>query len=467
MATNVECCRKILEKTSMCMVTPTGADVLRSRLMTPSFNADANTIDFTADGNSTKLCETAAKERITRSFIDRKSMICASVLATGVVNHDPALIKGQCGQYAGVFFGVGPEGRMTLSPRRNRQNDDQKATIQSMIKQTIHQVTWRLEKVLDRMVGQRDKRRLIEAYIGYATPQHLVVRGRVLTSLRRAQAMPTQSRWANFKEMFALFLTDEVAGVTVAADNVTAVSDEEGYFTLMLPRENQSGWVDIDVTIQGQSSTAICPVMIANSAARFAVISDIDDTMLQTGAYSLVKNLWTSLTGNIKTRRIFPDAIEFMDNLSESGRNPIYYVSSSPWNLHHFLVSVFERSGLVRGPKFLRDLGVSETQFITGTHGDHKGASIDAIIAANPQLPVILVGDTGQHDAFVYADAIRRHGGQILAVVLREPGPGPDNESKQVMREIEESGTPLFHAPNFAGFAKEIQVLSEKNRRNS
>lgn len=326
----------------------------------------------------------------------------------------------------------------------------------SMIKRSIHLVALQAERLFDTIRGQRDTRRIIEPYVGYATPSHLVVRGRVLASLRRNKPLPTQSAWVNFKQMFSLFLTDEVGGVEVRAQGVSARSDEEGYFTLLLPRGTAQGWTEIDVTIVGRESATSCPVLVAPEGAAFGVISDIDDTMLQTGAYSLARNLWTSLTGNALTRTIFPDAVRFMAALSQDGRNPVYYVSSSPWNLHHFLERIFNRAGLVRGPKFLRDLGLSQSQFITGTHGDHKGGSIDAILAANPNLMFILAGDTGQHDAFVYRDAIERHPERIRAVVLREPGPGPDAESRNAMEAIQDKGVILLHGPDFDGFAEKL-----------
>ncbi len=325
-----------------------------------------------------------------------------------------------------------------------------------MLKRIVHTFAWRAEYVLDAVRGQRDKRQIIEAYIGYATPEHLVVRGRILAALRRNKPLPTQSLWVNFRQMLSLFITDEVAGVTVHAQGVSATSDEEGYFTILLPRGSASGWVDVDVSLEGRMGTTACPVVVAGNDATLAVISDIDDTVLETGAYSLVRNLWTSLTGNALTRHIFPDAIAFLKQLSAGGHNPVYFVSSSPWNLHHFLSTIFARTGIVQAPMFLRDLGISEKQFITGTHGDHKGDSIDVLLAANPDLPFVLVGDTGQHDAFVYRDAIARHPGRIVAVVLREPGPGPDAKSMAAIEEIRETGVQLLHGSDFAGFADHI-----------
>jgi len=328
-----------------------------------------------------------------------------------------------------------------------------------MIKNFIHSAVWRAEVLIDRMRGQRDTRRMIEPYVGYATPEHLVVRGRVLSAVRRSEVAPGQSLWTNFRQMVSLFLTDEVAGVTVRAQGAAAISDGEGYFTLLLPRTQTDGWVDVDVSIEDAKHTAVCPVLVPAPDAAFGVISDIDDTVLETGAYSLRRNLWTSMTGNAATRHVFPDAISFMAALSTQGRNPVFYVSSSPWNLHHFLERIFERTGLVRGPKFLRDLGISQSQFITGTHGDHKGSSIDVILAANPTLDFILVGDTGQHDAVVYRDAILRHGSRVKAVVLREPQPMSDHENETAMRDIQASGIPLLRGADFRGFAAKLTQM--------
>ena len=325
-----------------------------------------------------------------------------------------------------------------------------------MIKKLTHGIIWRIERILDRLRGQRDKRTIIEPYIGYATPEHLVVRGRVLSALRRNEPLPAQSNWVNFKQMLSLFLTDEVGGVELSAQDVKGVSDGEGYFTLLLPRSKARGWVEVEVYIPGREGTTVCPVLVAQETAQLAVVSDIDDTMLETGAYSLARNLWTTFTGNAKTRMVFPDAVTFMQEMAEKGRNPIYYVSSSPWNLHNFLQVIFDAAGLVKGPTFLRDLGISRTQFIVGTHGDHKGSSIDTLMAANPNLQYVLVGDTGQHDAFVYRDAIMRHPGRIMAVVLREPGPGPDAKSSAAMVEIRATGVMLLHGPDFSGMAQTL-----------
>ncbi|MFL4469183.1 phosphatase domain-containing protein [Tateyamaria armeniaca] len=320
------------------------------------------------------------------------------------------------------------------------------------IKTTLARVLHPIERLVDRLKRRQAQQPLIEPYLGYATPDTIILRGRVLSAQRRGQPKPDQSRWTNFRQMLSLFATDEVGGVQVRAAGVTALSDEEGYFTLTLPRQSQDiGWITHTADLVDLAGvSAQLEAQVPHPDARRGIISDIDDTMLETGAYSLARNLWTSLTGNALTREIFADSIALIDHLHD-GRNPVFYVSSSPWNLFHFLRAIFERHGLLRAPMFLRDLGLSETQFITGTHGDHKGAAIDTLLAANPTLPFVLIGDTGQHDAHVYLDAALRHPGRIERVILRQPGPGPDANSRAAIDDLRAVGVTVDTAPNFAG----------------
>lgn len=308
--------------------------------------------------------------------------------------------------------------------------------------------------------GKPEQPPLLDAYHGFATPDALILRGRVLTALRRTDPAEGQRIWVNFREIAMLFLTDEVAGVQVRAPafDRASLSDNEGYFWLEVPRsDGDAGWAEVEIEVVEHPDSRVCAdVLVPPPEARLGVISDIDDTMIQTGAYSIVRNLWTSLTGNTLTRIVFDDAIALMRRLHDDV-NPVFYVSSSPWNLHSFLERLFRRAGLVIGPMFLRDLGIARNQLITGGHGDHKSRAIDQVLDANPALPFILLGDTGQKDAMIYLGTCKRHPGRISAVVLREPGPGPDRQSKEAIAEIEALGIPVLHGKDFTGVAASLE----------
>lgn len=299
----------------------------------------------------------------------------------------------------------------------------------------------------------------IDPYFGHATPEHIIIRGRVLT--RRAikaveELEEDPSLWTNFKSMMALFNTREMADVPISCGAIKTQSDEEGYFELSLPRPpSKSGWSTHKISYGTQGGYAELIALLTSPDAEYGIISDIDDTLIKTDAWSLRRNLWNSLTGNAQSRHVFPDAVRLILKLHNE-KNPVFYVSSSPWNLHGFLNEIFERAGLVRGPKFLRDLGISDTKFITGTHGHHKGDAIDEILSANPHLSFILLGDTGQHDAHVYYDAIIRHPGRIRQIILRAPNPKLSKSNQEWTDKIRQTKTPLFIGSDYEDLLSDL-----------
>ena len=325
-----------------------------------------------------------------------------------------------------------------------------------MLRSIALPIARRIERLLERLGDRSDDTPVLEAYCGYSTPDALILRGRVLSHLREAEPDPRQSRWVNLRQMASLFLTDEVAGVSVRGGGARGVSDAEGYVTLAVDPHAAdvsagSAWAGVPVRIEGRPDTEIAfPVRLPASGARHIVISDIDDTMIETGAHSLARNLWTTFTGSLFTREVHGDAIRLMRRLTNGGRNPVFYVSSSPWNLHRFLDSLFVRNGVPRGPMFLRDLGIT-SEGVGASHGSHKGAAIDTILAANPGLTAYLMGDTGQRDAFIYRDAIHRHPNRIAGVALREPAPGAGADDAAAIAAIEAAGVPCWHGSDFDG----------------
>ena len=329
------------------------------------------------------------------------------------------------------------------------------------LKPVLHKAAIWGERAYDRVFQKgAPENPVLDTYRGYGTPDGLVLRGRVLASLRRTTPDPGQSKWQNLKEMASLFFTHEVANVRVIAveSGAEGYSDEEGYVTLTVPGSFAPGWHDVALQIADDTDSRVhARALVRSPEAKLGVVSDIDDTMMQTGAYSLAKNLWTTFTGSASTRRVFPDSIVLMDHLSAHGRNPVFFVSSSPWNLHSFLEKVFDRAGRVAGPIFLRDLGISEDQFITRGHGNHKGNAIDRILAANPELSFVLIGDTGQHDAEIYLEACHRHGSRINAVILREPGAGADEASRVAMAAMRRLGVIVAHGADFSDVAAALE----------
>ena len=290
------------------------------------------------------------------------------------------------------------------------------------LKPALARIAHRLEGRVEKYQrGPAADNPVIDCYGGYTTPDRIILRGRVLAKATHISGTDPQSRWRNFRDFVGLFATDELQGIEIthSETNTSTLTDEEGFFALALPYDPANVPTEVTVQASGASDTHIAPVFSAIGAP-FGVISDIDDTMLRTGAFSLARNLWTSATDNVHQREVFADAVALMTHFAMQGA-AFFYVSSSPWNLYDYLQSIFARTKLPLGPFFLRDLGISEQQFITGTHGDHKTDAIEKILVANPTLEFILVGDTGQHDSHIYADIVSRYPDRIRKVVFRRP----------------------------------------------
>jgi phosphatidate phosphatase APP1 len=328
---------------------------------------------------------------------------------------------------------AGPSQTSVMDPTPNERQADRRRRAG-----LARRAALRLEGWIERLRPPRRGPPVIEPYLGYATPSSLVLRGRVLTALRRTRPDPEHGRWANFLQMVSLFMTSEVAGVRVASGEFETTSDEEGHFQLEAPRgRSPPGWISVPLRVAERPETEVrAQVLVADPEAPCLAISDIDDTVLETGAHSLARNLWTSLTGSIRSRRVHEDAVALLRNL-DARRAPIFYVSSGPWNLHHFLRRVFALNGAPDGPLFLRDFGLSEEP---SGHRSHKLAAAEKVLQAHPDLPAILIGDTGQQDAEIYAEAARRNPGRVLAVLLREPRSSGGANVSAAMEQAMEAG---------------------------
>lgn len=282
----------------------------------------------------------------------------------------------------------------------------------------------------------RDKPVLILPYIGYGTRNAVHLKGRVLEDKGLGSPMDDDTLWENLLNTYRRFNSNEIPGVQVRASFAGQVrefiTDWEGYFdvefTLKRPLPADRVWHEIDLELVGYPSSgerveAVGQVVVPPPGAQFGVISDIDDTVLQTNVLHILKMARNVFLRNARTRLPFEGVAAFYRALQTGTRatfNPIFYLSSSPWNLYDLLVDFFEIRGIPLGPLFLVDLGITPEQFIVPTHTAHKSAHITRLLATYPQLPFILIGDSTQRDPEIYTQAAVENAGRILAIYIRD-----------------------------------------------
>lgn len=316
----------------------------------------------------------------------------------------------------------------------------------------------------------------IVPYRGYGTRQKLYLKGRVLEDRGITPPSETDSWWDNLVNMYRRIQSWEVPHARLLARfqdvayEVTA--DEEGMFELWIdpsrPIAGDQMWQSVELELveplcdrQEGPVRATGQVLIPPLSARFGVISDIDDTVIQSDVGDFLQMLGTVLLSNARTRLPLPGVTAFYRALHAGpqgeARNPMFYVSNGLWNLYDLLEDFFELNEIPGGPVLLlRNWGVYRDEILPTRQREHKLGIISQILDLYTDLPFILIGDSGEADPEIYHEVVHRYPERILAVYIRNVG--RDLERPAAIRaladEIVEAGSTLLLADDSLAMAR-------------
>ncbi|NNE90514.1 MAG: DUF2183 domain-containing protein [Verrucomicrobiales bacterium] len=280
------------------------------------------------------------------------------------------------------------------------------------------------------LTGQMRKPMTAEIYYAFSHRLGISVKGRTLKIRQWRKPRPDDTRLRNLWQMLLLWATPERpntrAVVRCEGFAEETRSDREGYFEVMLPLEANP---DEPVTVELPDAYASRPKEVKaikpSTGARCLIISDIDDTVLITHAARTLSMIGTTLFGNALTRQIFPGTPELYESLregastSETENNPFAYVTSSPYNLHGMLQLIFKENGIPNGAFFMTDWGLDHDKWLKRGHREHKLTSIRQTLEWFPDLPAILIGDSGQHDTHIYSEVAAEFPDRVAEILIR------------------------------------------------
>ncbi len=345
------------------------------------------------------------------------------------------------------------------------------------LQQAIAGRLYRVESYIDRLkrrlwlAAGRSQQPVIVPYRSYGHGSRLLVMGRVLQARNVTAGLAEDNVWHNLLNTYRRLESDEIPGARILASygdmSAEAESDEEGYFRIWLQDvAAAAGWQDVELHLLAGAMEDEAPVqarahvLVPEQGARFGVISDIDDTVMLSHATELIRMARLTFLGNARTRLPFPGVAAFyralQRSISAQPANPIFYVSSSPWNLYDLLEEFFALQHIPSGPMFLRDWGVTAQEFLPTNHSDHKLQAIESLFNFYQALPFILIGDSGQQDPEIYAEVVRRHAGRVLAVYIRDVSEAAarDDAVRALAQEVNEAGSTLILAENTLAMAR-------------
>ena len=140
-------------------------------------------------------------------------------------------------------------------------------------------------------------------------------------------------------------------------------------------------------------------------------------------------------------------------------------MSSSPWNFFDLLLSFLSYRHIPLGPLFLRNWGVD----LLAGHGGYKHEVIERLLTRFPDLPFVLIGDSGEKDPEIYAEVVRRHPQRILGVYIRDVTEAHRDTGVMTLRdEVRHTGIDLVLAAdslNAAGHAMSLGLITPDGYR--
>jgi len=320
----------------------------------------------------------------------------------------------------------------------------------------------------------------VRPYLGYGTPDEVRLTGRVLDD-ERIEIGPADSVWTNIRRTLRRVESDEVPGATVRLTDgdrtMEADTDSDGYFNFRYrPTAPERPWHEVTLDLIAPApddpvaARATAQILLPPDDAAFAVVSDLDDTVVKTGATNKLSYARAVLLNNAESRTPMPGVgalyRAFRGGPDGDGWNPFFYLSSSPWNLFGQFRGFLRHRDIPEGPIFLKDFGIDEDKFIKSGHRSHKLDYLRTLLDTYPHLDFVLVGDSGQADADVYARAVRERPGRIRAIYIRDvTDDAGDRRVQRIADEVERLGVPMKlveRSEEAAQHAAEIGLIPER-----
>lgn len=286
----------------------------------------------------------------------------------------------------------------------------------------------RLEDVVLSRVARLLRRRhwvaRVEPYPGYGSAGWVRILARAVLAppgtrsdevAERDQPQRTVRGWRSF---LVAQVPSAVVEVTVAGRTHRVTTDRGGYLDTVVEADLEPGWHDVALRIDGETVSA--PVLVIGPEPGPAVLTDVDDTIVVTALPRPLLAAWNAFVLHEHARREVTGMPELFSRWQQAHPGaPTFYLSTGAWNVAAALRRFQQRHGYPVGPLLLTDWGPTNTGWFRSGQ-QHKRDAIRRLMRELPQLTWVLVGDDGQHDPQIYAEAVAENPGRISLVAIRQ-----------------------------------------------
>ncbi|MES2437100.1 MAG: phosphatase domain-containing protein [Patescibacteria group bacterium] len=268
--------------------------------------------------------------------------------------------------------------------------------------------------IVKRLLGIYKEPQLL-VYRSFANADFVYITGRVIEQTKKSSA---SSSLRNIVALARAYLARPFKNfeVQIISDTDTRIvkTNKNGIFEIKHPYKTGE-------LLQAKINNQIVPIEIAASIekASYGIISDVDDTILISNVTRVFVLLYLVFTKNAHSRKPFPGVAEFYQALVHP-HNPIFYVSSTTWNLYGMLIEFMSINSIPTGPLLLKEVSSIKAVYTTSGNHNHKQEKIEMILDVYPTLQFILLGDSGQQDVEIYSAIVKKYPDRIKVIYIRD-----------------------------------------------
>ena len=318
----------------------------------------------------------------------------------------------------------------------------------------------------------------IKVYHGYGHAEQLGMHGHVFKLGPLPRKKYRKSFIHNTLALLRLFIVKPFENVDVELHwmdkSYYTKTDKDGFFKFDWKNNSSllQGWHDVIVQASNNHQT------IAESKGhvyiphdtQYGFISDIDDTFLISHSSNLRKRLFVLFTQNARSRKPFEGVVKHYQllagtNITPESPNPFFFVSSSEWNLYDYILEFATINEMPKGVFLLNQLKLFNQLLKTGQNNHQtKFTRIVRILEHYPKQRFVLLGDSSQHDPYIYEAIVSHFPKQIHAVYIRDIYAKNKQKAADVLYKIESKGVPCCffqHSSDAILHSKKIGLIAQ------
>ncbi|MEJ7690653.1 MAG: phosphatase domain-containing protein [Nocardioidaceae bacterium] len=255
-------------------------------------------------------------------------------------------------------------------------------------------------------------------YVGYGADGWVRVLARVLLTPpgRRRGGDEDGRGWRRF---FCASAADVSVTIQLGEQTHVVTSVRDGYVDVRLESDLEPGWNTARLSTDDAGPVDV-PVRIVAPGPQLGLVSDIDDTVMVTMLPRPLMALSNAFLLKESARQPVPGMGELYAEIVDAQPDIfVVYLSTGAWNTAGALGGFLGRHGYPPGPLLLTDWGPTQTGWFRSGQ-EHKREQLRQLFKDLPQVRWLLVGDDGQHDPSLYAEAAAAEPDRVLGVAIRK-----------------------------------------------